>query len=204
MPTMSGIYDSYYVQPICKIKDNMAIYTNYQWSHYLCAYQEPLIPGPAMNFEAVVASGATALAANATIQQQVVNILQLNDYEFLQVRFAVKDNVEGLIWEKAGQQKFASKNVHSRCDRNTPLFDPMWATTQFWILGINRDMNLEVRNPMGYAIPAARFQFWGIRYILEPLNLDGFDKKKFADGDQNYVRESLRQPTVWVPAEGRA
>lgn len=205
MPTLSGIYDSAEIQPVAKIKDNMSIWSLGKWNHYMIEHQEPISPGPASIVDMVAQAGATTLAANGTIQKRIVTILQLNDYEFLQVRFEPIDNVEGVIWELSGQQSHASRNIHSRVDRNTRKWDPTMASTTFFILGLNRDMNLEARNPMGYALPAARFQFWGVRNILSAWDLSLFSaqqKTKLAAGDRETVR-NLIGPTCWLPAEGR-
>lgn len=204
MTALSGIYDSAPMQPIAKIKENLSIWTLGKWQHYRIDYQEPMPPGPAMVVDTVAQAGQTSIAANATINRQICTILQLNDNEFLHVRFRPLDNVEGLIWEQAGQQRFASKNVHSRVDRMTGITDPYWATTTFFILGINRDMNLETRNPTGYSKPSARFQFWGIRMILYPYprSSDPSIQQKLDAGDVDTVRQTIGV-TTWLPAEGR-
>jgi len=208
-PQLSGIYDSAWVQPVAKIQENLAIWTMGAWQYYTIVYQEPIPPGPASTVEMVVASGATTLLANATISKQIVTILQLADGELLQVRFRPLDNVEAVIWEQAGQQKFSSRNIHARVDRTTEEYDPHYSTTTFFILGINRDMALEVRNPMGYATAVARVMFWGIRNIIRPFNFNlagkhptPQDLENLRMGNVVSVR-NLVGPVTWLPAEGR-
>lgn len=205
MPVLSGIYDSDYIQPAAKIKENLSILSLSKWAHYRIDYQEPIAPGPASIVDMVVQAAATSIAANGTIAKRVVTILQVNDSEFLHVRYEPIDNVEGLVWEQAGQQKSSSRNIHSRVDKMTRNWDPFLSSTTFFVLGLNRDMNLECRNPMGYAVPAARFQFFGIRYILSLLNMAGVpvpDQTKLANGEIDAVRKYIGT-TTWVPAEGR-
>lgn len=205
MPELSGIYDAYYVQPIVKIKQNLSIWTLGQWQHYRVEYSEPMPPGPASIVDMVVQAAATTIAANGTIARRVVTILQVNDLELLQVRLEPIDNMEAVVWEQSGQARFNSRNIQSRVDRNTRLWDPTLATTQFWVLGINRDMNLEARNPMAYAMPTARFMTWGHRYILEAHSLDGLtdEVKKFLRlGVVATVKQYIGE-TTWIPAEGR-
>ena len=205
MPELSGPYDSYLIQPVAQIKQNLSVWTLGRWSHFKVIYQEGISPGPASTVETVTASGATALAAGAAIAKRIVVILQINDLEFLHLRWEPLDNVEGLIWEQSGQQKLTSRNIHSRVDRNTRNWDPNLGSTTFFILGQNRDMNLEVRNPMQYPIPAARFVFWGNRSILEPWDFSeksAVVKSLLAEGDVKTVREVIGQ-TTWVPVEGR-
>jgi len=206
MSTMSGIYDSGPIQPVARIKENLSIWTNGKYAHYVIEYQEPIPPSPASTIEMVVASGNTSLAANTSIGKRVVGILQLNEMEFLHVRFEPLDNVEGVIWEVSGQAKFNTRAIHARVDKRTRQWDPYLATTTFFILGVNRDMNLEVRNPMGYATPTARFMFWGNRSLLKDFPLDGVteaDKLKLREGDRETVRRIIGT-TTWLPAEGKS
>jgi hypothetical protein len=153
----------------------------------------------------IAASGATSLVANGTIAKRIVAILQLNDMEFLQIRCEPLENIEILVWELAGQQMFASRNIHARIDRNTINWDPHMSSATFFILGLNRDMNLEVRNPMGYPISQARVIFWGHRYILQPIDLNGLSsnqKNELYAGNPKTVKDIIG-PVTWVPAEGR-
>jgi len=205
MPSLSGIYDSAWIQPIAKIKENLSIWTQGSWSHYVINYLEPVPPGPASTVEMVTASGAAWLLPYATIAKQVVAILQPNELEFMHLRWEPLDNVEGVLWEQAGQAKFNVRNFHARVDLNTKLWDPHLVSTTFWILGMNRDMNLEVRNPMPVVIPMARFRFWGYRYLLSLFDataLTAPDRAKLAQGDIETVRKHVG-PTAWIPAEGR-
>ena len=173
MPFISGTFDSGYIQPLVKVGENISIFSTRMWNHFRVDYMEPIPAGPASQVEAITASGATNIAANGTIAKRLVTILQLADLEFLHVRWCPLDDVEGLIWELSGQQKFATRNIHSRCDLRTKMYDPTLASTTFFILGQQRDMNLEVRNPTGYIQYLARFQFMGIRYLLTDL-VNGF------------------------------
>lgn len=204
MPALSGIYDSAFLQPVARIKENISILQD-KWLHYIVEYSEPIVPGPASIVEMVALAGLTSLAANATIAKRVVPILQVYSNELLHVRWFPLDNVEGVIWELAGQQKLASRNIHSRTDRRVLQWDPTLATTTFFIQGELLDMNLEVRNPMQYATPLARFVFFGNRMLLTPVDLTGLDenqKRKLGDGDKDTVR-SIIGPTTWLPARGR-
>ena len=202
MGLLSGIYDSEFIQPIARIKQNLSLWTQGMWAHYLIEYQEGIPPGPASTVDMVVQAGVTTLAANGTIAKRIVTILQLSTLEFFHLRWEPLDNVEGVLWEQPGQGRLVSRNIHSRVDRNTRGRDPTLATTTFWIIGMDRDMNLECRNPMGYAIPAARFVFWGNRSILKLHEFTGEDKVKAAAGDMKTV-ERLIGPSTWLPTEGR-
>jgi len=206
MPPLSSIYDSDYIQPVARIKENISIFTLGKWEHYIIDYQEVINPGPASTVDMLTqAPVTTVLAAGATRAKSVVTILQLNALEFLHVRWEPLDNVEGLIWEPSGEQKNASRNIHSRVDLLTRNRDPHLATTTFFILGVNRDMNLEVRNPMRYPIAAARFVFWGNRGILSPwdfTSVSAEDKVLLSRGDMATIKRIIGT-TTFVPVQGR-
>lgn len=207
MSFLSGIYDSNAIQPIIKIGENLSLWTAGQWYHYVVPYIEPMPPGPATTVDLVAIAGATNLAPGGTVAKQVVAALQVMGYEFLHLRFEPIDNVEGVLWEQAGQARFNTLRVHCRVDINSRLRDPNMSLTTFGITGVNRDVNLEARNPLSYRIPSARFIFWGNRYIVKEH--PGEAKAKM-DGALGKLRagglEAVKQyigPTTWFPAEGR-
>lgn len=202
----TGIYAPGPIKPAVKIKENLSLWTSGGWEYYRTDFIEPMPRSTPLVVEMVVASGATALAAGGTIAKRIVAILQLNELEFLHLRWEPLDNVEGVLWERAGQGRFMSRGATARVDRNTKTYDPYLATTTFFILGRDRDMNLEVRNPMSYATPVARFAFWGYRYILTLLLPEGVsdaDKAALRRGEVDVVKRIIGA-TTWVPAEGRA
>jgi hypothetical protein len=168
-PELSGIYDSNPIQPVCKIGENLGIWSQGQWGYYKAKFIEPIPRSSPMIVEAITASGATTLAANGTIAKRIAAILLLNDRELLHLRWEPLDDVEGLLWEQSGSGRFVTRSVQARVTRFTALRDPYLATTTFFILGMNRDMNLEVRNPNPVVIAIARFVFFGYRYLLDPL-----------------------------------
>lgn len=185
MAELSGIYDAGPIQPVAKIKENLSVFTVGQWAHYKIENIEPLPRSTQNMVEMVVASGATILLAYGTIARRIVAILQLNQLEFIHLRWEPIDDVEGILWQQAGTGRFATRSMHSRVTRYTSARDPYLATTTFWILGRDRDMQLEVRNPNPANLPQARFVFWGFRYKLS----------------------ALKEPpavTTYVPAEGFA
>jgi len=211
-----SIYCSGPIRPVVKIRENMSIWTGGAWEHYRAEFIEPMPRSTPLVVEMVTASGATLLAAGATIAKRVVAILQLNGLELLHLRWEPLDNVEGVLWEQSGTGRFQSRGAVARVDRNTVTRDPYLSTTTFFIIGRDRDMNLEVRNPMRYATPTARFQFWGYRYMLKAIvdeavaNLPETGpltkaraRAALRAGDLDVVKR-LIGATTWLPAEGRA
>lgn len=211
MGAYSGIYDSEFIQPIAKIKENLAIWTVGKWLYYTIQYLEPLPPGPASTVDTVAlqlaAGGAAAIAANGTINKLATTVLQMQSGDFLHCRWEPLDNVEGLLWEQAGQQRFMTKNIHARTDRRVRLWDYNLVTTTFGIIGTNRDISLETRNPTAYALPSARFVFFGYRYVIEEIAAakcpsNPTQQRALDVGDAKTVRDVIGAVT-YFPAEGR-
>ncbi len=197
MPMLSGIYDGGVISPVAKIQENLSILTLGHYVHYRIRFIEGM-PWNSQNVvEMVVASGATTIAANGTINQRIVAILQLNDNNLLHLRWQPLDDVEGILWEQAGTGRFVTRGVHSRVDLFTATRDPNLAITTFFILGKDRDMQLEVRNPRPVAQALARFVFFGYRYVLNPWKDEGVKGQEVIKGI-----EEGRIPSTWLPAEG--
>ena len=184
MSEVANIYDNGPISPICRIKDNLSIWSGDKWNHYRVDFIEGITRSSPMTVDMVLASGATVIAANGIIMKQVVPILQMNLLELLHLRWEPLDDVEGLLWELGGQARFTTRGAHARVSMFTSMGDPFLATTTFYIIGQNRDMNLEVRNPNPVAMAMARFVFFGYRYIITEL-------------------PTLPSPTTYLPAQGR-
>ena len=185
MGLLSGIYDSAPIQPVAKIKENLAVWSRGSWHHFNIDLIEPIPRSSPTMVEMVTASGAVTIAANGTIAKRVVTFLRVGELELLHLRWEPLDDVEGVLWELPTTARFSTGFVHARVTPFTALRDPDLATTTFFVLGgKERNMNLEVRNPTGVALPQARFVFFGYRYLLTIL-----DKEPSV--------------TTWLPAEGR-
>ena len=192
MPMLSGIYDGGVIAPIAKIKENISIWTVGQWAHYRIEFIEPMPASSQSVTELVIVSGATTIAANGQVAAQLVTFLQLNEMEFLHLRWECLDDVEGLLWEQSSVGRFVTRSLHSRVSLFTHTYDPYLATTTFFILGRDRDANIEAQNPNAVALPQARFVFFGYRYVLKAVD----------EATKKGIEES-RIPSTWLPAEGR-
>lgn len=169
MSTVANIYDNGPISPIAKIEENLSIYTATNWEHYKIVFIEGLPRSSTMLVEMVSLTGNLTIAANGALNKSLLNILRLADGELLHLRWEPLDDVEGVLWEQASTLRASFRGTTARVSRFTSLQDPWLATTTFWMLGKDRDINLEVRNPNPVALPMARFVFWGYRYILESL-----------------------------------
>ena len=215
---VANIYDNGPISLIARIKDNISVYTAKKWAHFQINFAEPWPRSSPLRVDLVALATLTTIPANGQINKLLLPILQVTDGEMLQIRFEPLDDVEGVVWEQSGTGKNNSRNTHARVGMATCLRDPYLATSTVFIMGKERDMNLEVQNPNPVALNQARFQFWGIRYVLDELVPDLSsvvtqqgqpDTKKreeiirqLAAGDKATVAQYIG-PTTWLPAEGR-
>jgi len=196
MPLLSGIYDSEAVQPVCKIKENVSVWTVGKWYHFRVDMIDGFPAGPDNLIDMVNIAGATNIAANGTLAKRLIAALQIDSYELLQLRLDVVDQIEVRVWEQAGQTKNATARTHARVAPHSRTYDPNMSLTTFFIIGSNRDVQIEVFNPNAYALPTARVQFWGLRYLVtEHTTLRGVD-------DKDKVQAAIGAST-WLPAESR-
>jgi len=218
MSEVGTIYDNGPLSLVARIKDTISVYTAKKWAHYQVAFAEPWPRSSPLRVDLVALAGLTAIPANQNIAKRLVPLLQVTDGEMLCVRFEPLDDVEGVIYEQSGTGRFNSRNNHARVDMATCLRDPYLASTTFFIMGKNRDMNLEAQNPNPIALPQARFQFWGYRYVVEEISPDLSSVvnqsgqpdstkqeeiiRQLAAGDKTTVAQFIG-PTTWLPAEGR-
>lgn len=181
---VANIYDNGPISPIVKIKQNLAIWSEEKWMHWKVDYIEPIPRSSPFMVDMVAAAGATVIAANGIIAKRLVAFLLMNKDELLHLRWEPLDDIDGRLYEQPAAARFNPRGGHARVSKFTAERDPYLATTTFWILGPNKDMNLEAVNPNPIAWPLARFAFFGFRYILTSLPSEPAD-------------------TTWLPAQGR-
>ena len=204
----SGFYDTVALLPAARIRDNLAILTMGKWHFYLVTFREPIPPGPAsiVDFVAVAGAGATQIGANATLAARVAAVLQLDENEMVQFWWEAMDPVEGVLWQQGAIGRYRTRNIQARIELNTGQIDRHNLFNTFFVLGLNRDAQIEVRNPLAVAQPTARFKFWGHRFIIEELKAGGTaaDQKLAEMGDIAAVQRVFGTRTFsWVVAEGR-
>lgn len=202
-------YDPYQPGPIAppvQMKKNISVYTGGKWLHWNVDYIEGHPLGSQTIFDMVQISGATSIAANGALAKRVITQLRTNNNEMLHLRWRPLECLEGALWEQPGKARYESRALLSRVDFTSEKHDPYLAATTFFIVGVanaDRDMNLEVRNPMGWAYPQARFEFWGYRYTMTPIDIPDSDKAKMEAGDLETIKH-LMGATTFVVAEGRS
>jgi hypothetical protein len=170
MSEVANLYDNGPISPVVKIKENVSIFTGGKWDHWRVDYIEPLPRSSPSVVDLVTLSGGINIPANGAINKSLIQFLQLNDREFIQLRFEPLDDVEGVLWEQSATGRFVTRSLQARVSMFTSFRDPWLSSTTFYVIGRNRDPNLEARNNNPVALPQARFAFWGFRYILSPLS----------------------------------
>jgi len=176
----TDIYGAGPIEPVARIKDWVEVWSQGAWTRYQVEYIEPLPRSQQL------VQDFGAVAANGSVVTTLVNNLRLDDNHLLQVRFAPLDDVECALWLQSGQARYYIKFVQDRVSLYTGILDPYWATTQFFILGKDRDPYIQVFRRGDYAATVSRVAFWGFRYILTG--------KQAPNG----------APAIRIPAEGRA
>lgn len=179
-----NIYDPGPIAPVCRIGENIAAWTDLKWKPYKVEYIEPIPRSQQFMVDMLVQGGITTIAANGNVGAQLVTILQMNNDEMFHARWEPIDDVEGLLYQLSAMSRNKMRGGQSRVDLYTKMYDPYLSTTTFWVLGENKDAQIEVRNPEPVAIFIARFAFWGFRYVLSPLN-------------------AIPQNCTYLPAQGR-
>lgn len=182
---VANIYDNGPISPICRIKDNLAIWSELKWMPFLVEYIEPIPRSRPFVVDTIALANLLAIPANGTVPTQLVPALQMASNELLHARWEPLDDVEGLLFELAQMARFAARGGQARVSLFTKLYDPWLATTTFWVLGGERkDAQFQTINPHPVPVYLARFAFFGYRYILLPL-------------------ATMPQNVTYLPAQGR-
>jgi len=205
---MLSYYDPYQagpIAPVVQMKQNLSVFTAQKWEHYNMDFIEGMPLGSQSVIDMVSIAGATTIAANGTLVKRVITQLRVNLNEMLHLRFRPLEALEGILWEQPNKSRFESRALAARVDWRTGDHDPNFASTTFMVVGASsgdRDFNLEVRNPHGFAYTCARFEFWGYRYILKPIDIPAADKTAMGNGDLETIKR-LMGATTFVVAEGK-
>lgn len=202
-------YDPYQpgpIAPVVQIKKNLSVFTGGVWEHFHVEFIEGMPLGSQSVIDMVNLAGVTTIAANGTLAKRVIPQLRVNINELLHLRWKPLEVLEGILWEQPNKARFESRALLSRVDWRSGDHDPYYAATTFFMVGVgqgDRDMNLEVRNPMGWALPQARFEFSGYRYAMTPIDIPAADKTAMKAGNLEAIKR-IMVATTFVVAEGRA
>lgn len=168
MSEVANIYDNGPISPIARIDENVTIWTDNTWKPFRIRWMEGLMPSSPFTFNFCTITAPT-IAANGLAAKQVLGILTMHKLELLHVRWEPIDDVEGRLYQLANAARFASRGAHARVSIFTRLRDPNLATTTFFVMGENKDAQIECLNPNPVVIAIARVSFWGFRYLLDEL-----------------------------------
>lgn len=148
------------MEPRLKVGDYVAVFTQGAMLYHQVLYREgiPRSSPTTINFGAV--------AANGTVAKALALAMQMDENQLLQARLTPLDDIEIVPWELQSQGRFALRNIQARVSLFTKEHDPDLETTEMFVMGSQRDLYLEIRNPTGYALGQSRVAFWGHRYIL--------------------------------------
>ncbi len=193
------------IAPVVQIRQNISVFTQQMWEHFNVDFIEGMPLGSQSIIDMCNNAGVTTLAANGTLAKRVITQLRVNQNELLHLRWRPLEAIEGILWEQPNKSRFESRALASRVDYRSGEQDPYYAATTFFCVGLSsgdRDFNLEVRNPQGFAYPQARFEFWGYRYILNPVDIPEKEKTAMHQGNLEAIKR-IMGATTFIVAEGR-
>lgn len=170
----------------CGIKQNLAVWSQGRWQYFNVSGIEG-VPAGSVN---IVNAGS--VAANTTDDLSELTTFDVNDLELLQLRFEPLMDVEVQLWEARSQARFATRTIQARVSLMTKAHDPFLESTEFNVLGRDRNAFIAVINNGDYAYAAGRVHFWGWKYKLMPLR----------HIDEEEDQTGIRRPVV-VTATGR-
>jgi hypothetical protein len=132
-----------------------------------------------------------AIAANGQTNLTQITVANMNDNEIGEFRFRPLDDVALEAYLPNAQGRFVINAALSRVSLFTGVSDRDWAITTVVVYGNDRSLSLVAYNPTDYAIPKARVQFWGYRYILSQ-----------EIEDQQRIQQMKAQGLTYMNAEG--
>lgn len=157
---------------------NLEAYAQGTQLYYRVEYVEPLVAGS----QGVINFGS--IAASSLVAKAVQTLLQTDENHLMRFRCVPIDDCEVQFWEPGPNGLKAEKNFQTRATLATPWYDPELIGTEFWVLGMNRDVQIAVYNPRVVTQPSSRVLFFGWHYFLTAL-----DAKP-------------QGHTTWIPAQG--
>ena len=153
--------------PVADVGDTLKVLVNASGvtpgtEYYQVSFREGLPPSP----YSVIDFGA--LGAYASTAQGIQTALQLDQGYLVQYRVRAIDDAELQLFELGGTTRWYTKGYHSRVGVYTKRDDPTFASTEFFILGKqnNLDPQFTVSNPRPSTITHSRFAFYGWRYLV--------------------------------------
>jgi len=169
---VDNLYSQGPIAPICQIHEHLGVWSENRWMGFEAEYIEPVPRSSAFLIDLVdiVNQGAVGtLAAAAAIAGQLIPAVQVNANELFHARMFVLDDIEAQLWQLTNMARFAPRGGQSGVNLWTEQYDPMLATTTFWVLGGegDKDVRIGCTNISGAVLPQARIGFFGFRYILK-------------------------------------
>jgi hypothetical protein len=138
MENLYNIYNSDPIAPICRVKDNIGLWTGQKYEPFKVDYIEP-IPRSSTYVVDVVATtalgGVTNIPGYAFIPAMVFPILQMNINELFHARWYPLDDVEGALYQLSSMARNSMRGGQARTCLMTKAVDPNLASTTFWIYG---------------------------------------------------------------------
>jgi hypothetical protein len=195
MENLYNPYDNGPIAPICRVKDNLGIWTGQKYEAFQVDYIEPIMRSSPFVIDILALTTLTNIPANNFIQAMLVPALQMNLNELFHARWYPLDDVEGALYQLSGMARNAMRGGQSRTSLQTMTVDPNLSSTTFWVLGSTsaKDAFIQAVNPNPVLVYSARFAYFGYRYMLTPLPTTSY----------NGIYPTVPANITYLPAQGR-
>ena len=191
-------YDDGPIAPICRVKDNVGIWTGSKYEPFQVDYIEPIPRSSPFVVDIITMTalaGVTAIPAYAFIPAMLIPALQMNFNELFHARWYPLDDIEGALFQLSSMARYAMRGGQARTSLLTRTADPNLSTTTFWVYGTTaaKDAYIQTVNPNPVPVYVARFAYFGYRYVLSQIT-----------GTQyNGIYPTTPANITYLPAQGR-
>lgn len=153
------------MQPWAGIGQTILIKRVQKYILYQVGFVEQLPPSQPMVKDFGAIAAGTSTVPTVLSAQSLQNPLEMDGYEFAQVRFYIMDDVSLNMYQPQVLNRWVTKNTRARYSRKTQILDPYQALTEMAVFQSDYPY-VDVVNSRQMSIAMARVGFYGYRYRI--------------------------------------
>lgn len=153
------------IQPWAGIGQTILIKRVQKYILYQVGFMEQLPPSAPLVRDFGAIGAATATTATQLSAQSLQAQLEMDGYEFAQIRFYPLDDVSVNVYQPQVLNRFVVKNTRARYSRKTLAMDPYQAMTEMAVFQSDFPF-FDVLNSRQMTIAMSRIAFYGFRYRI--------------------------------------
>ena len=190
------------IQPWAGIGQTILIKRVQKYILYEVGFLEQLPPSAPMVRDFGAIGAGTATTPTSLVSQSLQTPLEMDGYEFAQIRFYILDDVSVNVYQPQVLNRFVAKNARARYSRKSQVMDPNQAMTEMAVFQSDYPY-FDVFNSRQYSMAVSRVAFYGYRYrIARKVNPASNDENNPFYPAYNGIDEVPNVPYVAVMAEG--